>query len=46
MTGLGSAVSVAMTASYPIEEQRKRSADSLEGPRAFAAKRKPVWSGT
>lgn len=45
MVGLGRSVRDAMTASYAIEEQRKTSADSQEGPRAFAAKRTPVWTG-
>lgn len=45
MTGLGSTLRDAMGATYTIEEQRKTSADSREGPRAFAAKRKPVWAG-
>ncbi|MBB5120271.1 enoyl-CoA hydratase [Streptomyces eurocidicus] len=35
----------AFTATYPCEEARMRSEDALEGPRAFAAKRPPRWSG-
>lgn len=30
---------------YPWEERRRRSPDVTEGPRAFVAKRTPVWSG-
>jgi dehydration protein DpgD len=30
---------------YPWEERRMRSADAVEGPRAFAAKRPPRWLG-
>jgi dehydration protein DpgD len=33
------------TASYTWEERRRRSEDAIEGPRAFAAKRDPVWTG-
>ena len=35
----------AFTATYEWEERRRRSADAVEGPRAFAEKRSPVWSG-
>ncbi|QUQ69270.1 enoyl-CoA-hydratase DpgD [Kutzneria sp. CA-103260] len=35
----------AFTASYLWEERRRRSSDALEGPRAFAEKRDPVWTG-
>ncbi|MFF4760328.1 enoyl-CoA-hydratase DpgD [Streptomyces sp. NPDC001292] len=35
----------AFTARYPWEERRRRSGDAVEGPRAFAEKRDPVWSG-
>jgi enoyl-CoA hydratase/carnithine racemase len=45
MAGLGSALPEAMGRSYALEEQRKASRDSVEGPRAFAAKRRPVWTG-
>ena len=35
----------AFTATYRWEERRRRSADAVEGPRAFAERRAPVWSG-
>ncbi|MFG2169104.1 enoyl-CoA-hydratase DpgD [Micromonospora chersina] len=35
----------AFTATYPWEERRRASADAVEGPRAFAEKRPPNWSG-
>jgi crotonobetainyl-CoA hydratase/dehydration protein DpgD len=35
----------AFTATYRWEERRRHSADAVEGPRAFAAKRAPIWSG-
>ena len=35
----------AFTATYRWEEQRRRSADAIEGPRAFAEKRDPIWTG-
>ncbi|NRQ31702.1 enoyl-CoA hydratase [Nonomuraea sp. NN258] len=34
----------AFTASYPWEERRRHSLDSVEGVRAFAEKRDPVWT--
>lgn len=46
MAGLGRPLAGAMAASYPLEERRKRSNDSIEGPRAFALKRAPAWTGT
>ena len=36
----------AFVAAYPWEERRRRSRDALEGPRAFAEKRAPAWSGS
>ena len=45
MQGLGHPLSEAVGAAYPCEEQRKASADTLEGPRAFAERRAPVWAG-
>ena len=35
----------AFTARYAWEERRMRSADAIEGPRAFAEKRRPRWQG-
>jgi enoyl-CoA hydratase/carnithine racemase len=45
MVGLGYPLHAAIEATYPVEQQRKRSDDSKEGPRAFAEKRAPVWTG-
>ncbi|HUX85954.1 MAG TPA: enoyl-CoA hydratase-related protein, partial [Chloroflexota bacterium] len=36
---------IAMSRSYPLQQQLRESEDFLEGPRAFAAKRKPRWQG-
>jgi dehydration protein DpgD len=35
----------AFAATYRWEERRRRSADAVEGPRAFAEKRAPMWTG-
>ncbi|MDH6701380.1 enoyl-CoA-hydratase DpgD [Streptomyces griseoviridis] len=35
----------AFTTSFECEERRKRSTDAVEGPRAFAERREPVWQG-
>ncbi|MEO3811631.1 enoyl-CoA-hydratase DpgD [Sphaerisporangium sp. B11E5] len=35
----------AFTAEYPWEERRRRSTDAIEGVRAFAEKRDPIWAG-
>ncbi|MFC4105804.1 enoyl-CoA-hydratase DpgD [Micromonospora zhanjiangensis] len=35
----------AFTATYDWEERRRHSADAVEGPRAFAERRAPIWSG-
>ncbi|MEY9878165.1 dehydration protein DpgD [Streptacidiphilus sp. MAP12-33] len=35
----------AFSATYFWEERRRRSLDAVEGPRAFAEKREPVWQG-
>jgi enoyl-CoA hydratase/carnithine racemase len=31
--------------SYPLQERLRQSQDLVEGPRAFAEKRKPIWTG-
>lgn len=46
MQGLGRPLPDAMTASFPVMDRWRASADAQEGPRAFAEKRKPVWTGT
>ena len=43
--GMGHPLAEAMTATIPAEDIRKASQDSIEGPRAFAEKRPPIWSG-
>ena len=43
--GFGRTLEAAMTAEYPLEILRRASSDSVEGPRAFAEKRAPVWTG-
>jgi enoyl-CoA hydratase/carnithine racemase len=43
--GLGMPLQQALSAAYPLEQVRKASRDSIEGPRAFAARRKPQWTG-
>ena len=45
MCGLDLPLGQALAGSYPIENLRKISVDSKEGPRAFAEKRAPVWVG-
>ncbi|SNT34394.1 crotonobetainyl-CoA hydratase/dehydration protein DpgD [Noviherbaspirillum humi] len=45
LLGLGQPLEQAMMAVYPLEEKRKASADTIEGPKAFAEKRKPQWTG-
>jgi len=34
-----------MAAHYPLVQRLFTSEDVVEGPRAFAEKRKPVWKG-
>jgi crotonobetainyl-CoA hydratase len=36
---------IAMSRNYALHQQLRQSADFVEGPRAFAEKRKPVWTG-
>lgn len=45
MQGLDLPLAEAVSQRYEAEERRKVSADSLEGPRAFAEKRQPHWRG-
>jgi len=46
MQGLDLPLPQAMAQEYPAEILRLNSRDSLEGPRAFAEKRQPRWTGT
>ena len=45
MRGLQMPLEEAAVAEYQWEMARRRSADSVEGPRAFAEKRAPNWTG-
>ena len=45
MTGLGLPLDEAMAGDYSENERAMASDDFVEGPRAFAEKRKPVWTG-
>lgn len=36
---------IAMARAYPLHQQLQQSDDFVEGPRAFAEKRRPVWTG-
>ncbi len=44
LEGLGRPLAEAMTASYPAVARLFTSPDAIEGPRAFAEKRKPRWT--
>lgn len=45
LQGLGWPLDVAMTRNYGLHQRLRASEDFVEGPRAFAEKRKPVWKG-
>jgi len=45
MQGLGKPVAEAIAGHYPLVQKLFTSEDVVEGPRAFAEKRKPVWKG-
>ena len=45
LQGLAKPLAEAMTAPYPLVQKLFTSEDVVEGPRAFAVKRKPVWKG-
>ena len=46
VTGLDLPLEAAFRRSYANFETHRRSADFIEGPRAFAEKRKPTWTGS
>lgn len=45
MRGMDMALPQAFYTAYDSEVTRRHSADTLEGPRAFAEKREPKWQG-
>lgn len=45
MRGLDHPLAQAYYTAYPAEQRRRSSDDTLEGPRAFAEKRPPKWTG-
>ena len=45
MCGLGHSLPQAFYTAYPAERLRQKSEDAYEGPRAFAEKRPPNWTG-
>jgi crotonobetainyl-CoA hydratase/dehydration protein DpgD len=46
LRGLEMTLEEAGSARYEWEDRRRKSPDSVEGPRAFAEKRAPKWSGS
>jgi enoyl-CoA hydratase/carnithine racemase len=45
LQGAGWPLEIAMSRSYTLHQRLRLSADFVEGPRAFAEKRRPVWTG-
>ena len=45
LMSLGHPLDVALRMNYTEAEKLRRSEDTVEGPRAFAEKRKPNWKG-
>ena len=45
LMGLGHPLDVALSMQFTEAERMRRSEDTVEGPRAFAEKRTPVWKG-
>ena len=45
LQGLAKPLAEAMAGDYPLVRKLWTSEDVVEGPRAFAEKRKPVWKG-
>jgi enoyl-CoA hydratase/carnithine racemase len=45
LMGLGKPLPEAIAGDYPLVQKLWRSEDVVEGPVAFAEKRKPVWKG-
>jgi dehydration protein DpgD len=45
LMGLGHPVDIALRMNYSEAEKMRHSEDTVEGPRAFAEKRKPHWTG-
>ena len=43
LAGLGHPLDIALRLTYTEAERMRRSEDTVEGPRAFAEKRKPNW---